>query len=261
MKYVLCLILITIMTNNVNANQILEAYSASEVLFLSVNFPSNSIIFIDIDDTIITPASKTFRTPGFSKLIDDLKRDKDKYQNYEQILSNWRLQRDVMLINENWPEVLSNLKDKFTVYGLTKMDVGKFGNIESMEKWRYLELKSMGIEFTNNNQISSNIVNNSLFYNGIFITGSNSKSQTIKNYLEVLKPAHIILIDDRKEHIEDLKQFCQKNSINFTGITFDGLKSFNERQDPKIFQLQKKYLIDHAKWIEDDQAAGMLDLK
>src|SRR5579872_3560010 len=120
-------------------SQFIEAKTATEVMDCLSNIPQNAIIFMDIDDTIITPVSKTFRKPPYNHLIDEIKKNKDEYQNYEEIVSNWRLQRKAMVIDKDWPQLLSNLKEKFMVYGLTKMDTGKFGNIESMEKWRHQE--------------------------------------------------------------------------------------------------------------------------
>jgi hypothetical protein len=88
----------------------LPAKTANEVLDYTSNLPKNTIIFVDIDDTIITPVSKTFRKPPFNKIIDEIKQDKNKFKNYEEIISNWRLQRKAMLIDQNWISTLSELK-------------------------------------------------------------------------------------------------------------------------------------------------------
>jgi hypothetical protein len=121
---------------------ILEAKTAHEVLTQLEAIDNAITIFIDVDDTLITPRSKTFRAAPYNKLIDEIKANKHLYNNYETIVSNWRLQRQSMLLDEAWPEVLQKLKQKFPVFALTKMDVGSFGNIPSMEQWRYNELSS-----------------------------------------------------------------------------------------------------------------------
>ena len=232
--------------------------STLDIGFYLQQLPKDSIILVDVDDTIITPRSKTFRTAPYNKLIDNIKKNKDNYPAYQEIVSNWRLQRKVMLLDENWPAMLKQLREKFSVYAITKMDTGRFGNIPSMEQWRYEELRDLGIEFSKNNEIPSTILddgqNNPMFYNGIFITGERSKSQTLDIYRSFLKSSIIVLIDDRLEHLEDIKAFCDKHSIKFIGLLFKGLENFKDRPDPAISDFQAKYLIENAQWLEDDKA-------
>jgi hypothetical protein len=220
--------------------------------------PKDSIILVDIDDTIISPRSKTFRVPPYNKLIDNIKKNWKDYPNYQQIVSNWRLQRKVMLLDEAWPAMLKEMKEKFPVYALTKMDTGRFGNIPSMEQWRYDELRGLGIEFSNNDEIPNTVLddeqNNPIFYKGIFITGGKSKGQTLDAYRPYLKASSIMLIDDRMEYLEDVKAFCAKHSIKFIGLLFSGLENFKDRPDPAVASFQAEYLIKTAQWLEDDEA-------
>ena len=53
-----------------------------------------------------------------------------------------------MLIDDSWPEVMTSLKKGYQVFGLTKMNTGEFGNIKSMEEWRFNELQSLNISFS-----------------------------------------------------------------------------------------------------------------
>lgn len=235
------------------------AKTAHQILAYLAGIPENSIIFVDIDDTIITPVSKTFRRAPYNQLIDDIKKAKSQYKNYEEIVSNWRLQRKAMLIDSNWPDVLLELKTKHKVYGLTKMDTGKFGNINSMEEWRYNELQSLNIRFSEDHTVPQGSINSASFYKGLFITGNNSKSQTISHYLQYFNTDTFVMIDDREEHLEDIKQFCDKNSIKFIGILFNGLEKFQDIPKHDVVLLQKKYLIENAKWLEDEEAEKMIE--
>ncbi|MCP5369945.1 MAG: DUF2608 domain-containing protein [Rickettsiaceae bacterium] len=234
-------------------SKFLLAGSTSQVASYLEYLPKDIVIFVDIDNTIITPLSKTFRSTAHNKLIDEIKQNKAKYKNYEAIISNWRLQRKVMLTDKDWPQILTDLKQRYDVYGLTKIDTGKFGNIESMEMWRYLELKDLGIEFTTNNTIPEETIQGSSFYRGIFITGENSKSATISHYAKYINLDNIVVIDDRKEHLDDIEKFCEANSIKFLGILFNGLEQYREEIDYNAAQFQKNYLIKNAKWLEDDE--------
>jgi hypothetical protein len=238
--------------------QFIEAKTIREFINCLSDIPQNAIIFIDIDDTIITPFSKTFRKSPSNELIDEIKKNKDKYPNHDEIVSNWRLQRKAMLIDENWPLLVTQLKEKFAVYGLTKMDIGKFGNIESMEKWRYEELKSLGIEFSNRLNIPEGTINGASFYKGLFMTGVNSKSQTIFHYSQYIKTNTIALLDDRAEYLEDVRQFCEKHAMRFVGILFKGLDKFGDEPDPAIALFQKEHLIKHAEWLEDEEVINLI---
>ncbi|MCC8377715.1 MAG: hypothetical protein LN567_04970 [Rickettsia endosymbiont of Graphium doson] len=86
------------------------ASSALEILELIKNIPAEALIFLDVDDTIITPKSVTFRKPPYNQMLDRIKANKSNYDNFKEIVSNWRLQRKVILIDEEWGQVLNTLK-------------------------------------------------------------------------------------------------------------------------------------------------------
>lgn len=222
------------------------------------SLPPNSIIFLDIDDTIITPISKTFRKPPYNQLIDEIKNNKDSYPNYETLVSHWRLQRKTMLVDPAWPQTLAQLKQSYRVYGLSKIDSGTFGAIASMELWRHQELKALGIEFSEAPSTPDSIQDTS-FYKGLLITGKNSKSQTLAYYLPYLKAKTFVVVDDKEENLEDIRLWCNAQDIGFVGILFKGLEALETNVDPHIALLQKRYLIDHVQWLEDDEAQRVLD--
>jgi hypothetical protein len=239
---------------------ILEAATAHEVLAQLKDIDTKTITFIDVDDTLITPRSTTFRAAPYNKLIDEIKTNKHLYANYEKIVSNWRLQRQVMLLDEAWPEVLGELKDKFVVFALTKMDIGMFGNISSMEEWRYNELSSLGLFFTDEYDLPPTSPNRTAYHKGIFFAGDNSKSQTIADYLPYLGGVnHIALIDDRIEHLLDVENFCQEQQLDFTGILFKGLDKLTDMPNPEIAKFQRQYLLEKTQWLEDDEVAALVE--
>lgn len=238
------------------------ADSAEKVYNLIIeNAPTDTSIFFDVDDTFLTPKSKTFRKAPYNKMIDRIKENKSNYDNYEEIVSNWRLQRKVILIDEEWAEVINKLKAKFPVYALTQMNTGEFGNILSMQDWRYKELKSLGIEFSDNEELaacSSGQKDDAICYKGIFITGNHSKSGTLSKFSDELNTSFIVFVDDREKHVEDVRDYCKKNKIGFLGILFDGLKHLTGEPDLKLAAFQESYLIENAKWLEDEEAYKLM---
>jgi hypothetical protein len=146
------------------------------------------------------------------------------------------------------------------------MDSGKYGNIESMDQWRYGELKNLGITFSQNEAFANFPKSNNInrckmlpsFYKGIFLTGSWRKKEVIKDIF--LPNDHIVFIDDRKYQIEDVYNVCRESSIGFTGILFTGSKLIKGKLDDDIAKIQKFYLVERGVWLEDDEAYDILKL-
>jgi hypothetical protein len=247
--------------------QIITAHTVPEVQENLSKIKKDAVIFIDVDDTLITPQSNLFRASSpYRFLIDDLKRDREKIKNFEDILSHWRLQRKTILISEQWPDLINTLKATHSVYALTKMETGSIGAIPSMEKWRYDELKEKGISFTPlyHGVSEAALVSEpskpypASFYKGIFITGSFNKSDVIRALLKMERPAQIVLIDDRPEYLKDAIEECNRQSLPFLGILFKGAELIPGDPNPRVAEFQKQYLFEHAQWLEDEEAEKAL---
>ena len=219
------------------------------------NLSKNTLILFDIDDTLITPISRTFASP-YKNMIDKIKSSKNKYTNYEEIISTWRLSRKIKLTDTRWPDVINELKKYFHVYALTKMDTGKVGHIQSTEIWRYNELASLGLFFTSDSSELEQQNGSSLF-KGIVFTGKCKKSEALQNHLAISTCPHIVMIDDRTENLDDIKQFCKTNSIPFTGIRFD-IQQIEVH--PDIPKIQYYFLTQKNKWLEDHEAMKEVQL-
>ena len=241
------------------------AHTISDVQALLSKRNEDSTIFVDVDDTLITPTSALFRALSpYRSLIDELKRDREKFGNFETILSHWRLQRKTMLVSEEWPHLLNELKQRNPVYALTQMETGTLEEIPSMEEWRHEELTRKGIVFTpsfNGKAKETLLVEPlasypALFYQGIFITGSFNKSDVLRAFLKTQSPSQIVLIDDRLEQLEDVEKECSRQALSFLGIHFKGAELITGAPDPQIAAFQKKHLFEYAQWLEDEEAEG-----
>ncbi len=229
------------------------ASTAVSVLNHVKNLKGQAVVFCDVDDTLITPVSKTFRAPPYSQLIDWLKTLKNKaHTDYIDIISAWRQQRRVMLLDHDWPKIIQDIQTICPMYGLTKMDTGSFGRIVSLENWRYEELKKLGIVFSS----SPTVMESPSLYQGILMTGPYKKSDAIERYKEFVLTKDtntIVMIDDRQESLDDIAQFCDHKGFHFLGILFDGLKNFSTNIDPICANFQKNYLLTYKVWLEDDE--------
>ncbi len=244
-----------ILKNN-NEDRFIIMHNPEEVKKKADSLPVGSVIFLDVDDTLITPKSNSFRFTDKNEihLVDEIKSNKHIYPDYAEIISNWRLSRKIMLVDPNWSEVINKLQKNYKVFALTRMDTGKFGNIHSMEEWRYKELKSLNIEFSHLDGTSSVSIN---YYKGIFMTGDKKKSEVLKAYLPLLQPVHIMFVDDRVDYLEDVADFCSAHNIPFTGVLYRQIEKIPGSIDPKIKLLQKLHLLNNKIWLEDKEAESL----
>ena len=235
---------------------------------------SKSLTLLDIDDTIITPKSNMFRPNSkHYHFIDKIKANIKDIPNYAEILTAWRLNRKLIFVNNNWPEFVRERKKMgHNIYALTQMRPGEFGQIKSMEDWRYNELKSMGIEFVEEfggkDEIEilpeaafkeySGLLSAAVFYKGFLMTGAHSKGVVLREILDEKYPSKIFFVDDREDHVQDVGRIAQEFNIPYLGIVFRGVDLIEGRSSEEAMELQKKMLMEEVRWIEDEQAEEMI---
>ncbi len=211
----------------------LSAFNCEKVLCL-----------LDIDNTIITTKS------DFGKYIDELKRLNKANSQYrakiDNLICQWRIAREVILTDKSWPEFL---KER-TAYGLTKMDTGTFSSIESMERWRYKELKTLSVEFTRTSPIDQVEYNepktlnicDATFFNGIFYTGNAKKGNIVAAILNRNKYDLVFFADDRKSELADVEKACSKAKTPCLLIHFN-MNVQNEISEQSIEEKKAEYMI------------------
>ena len=217
-------------------------------------------LVVDIDDTVITPSAMMFRTQSpHCKLIDNLKTS----PNSDLTVSIWRLNRKIMLVEEEWPAIIDALQKRgVIVIALTQMHTGSFGKISSMEKWRAQELKTLGITFsafaTNDIEILIDGEKPATVYQGILFTGPHTKADVLENFIKRYgKPPKIVFFDDRFEHVKSLEKLCTDMNISFEGYHYQATNQipYNAQKDFGTIQTQK--LQNDGVWIEDSQIQEM----
>lgn len=241
-----------------------KAHAAQEVYHHLQKLTGDRIVFLDVDDTLITPVSRSFRAihaGPVKNLIDEIKSSPEKYPQFEDIISAWRLQRQIRLTDQAWPVVLKALKKQGPVYALTQMNTGPFGQIESMERWRHQELAHLDLLFSpspGEHRPTAPAKNYPAFYQGILMTGDKTKAETLQAFGAHLKAPTFVMVDDRAHHLEDIGALCAKENKNFLGILYEEKLPLESPQDPKIYALQKTTLIEEKRWLEDEDALAEL---
>lgn len=251
--------------SKINPSEITTAYTLLDIQKALGDVKKEAIFFVDVDDNLITPESNFFRADSpYRTFIDELKKNRDKVKNFEAIVSHWRLTRRIMLVESGWPALIETWKaEGHPVFALTKMDTGTFGAIPSMEKWRYNELINKGFQFTPTYKgvteatVIKDAASPATFYKGIFMTGSLTKGDVIRAFLQDYQPSQIVFIDDRRNYVEEVAAACAEKGIPFIGILFRGVERLQGHPDPDVAEFQKQQLLE-GQWLEDASAKEQL---
>ena len=234
-----------------------------------------AILFVDIDDVLITPADLVLRSCDKKnpfKIIEKLRRSIRsgnvlERENALELLGILRMLRKVKLVEKNIPLYLDYFHSLgLDLVGITQIGTGKCGQIPSVERWRIKELKGLGINFAKLNKISIDLAdmhtltNHPNFVEGIIFTDHLSKGECIKAFLKK-KPIYktIYLVDDQLKNIKDTFDHLKDSKIIFKGFHYIVAKKIPGIVNLKVGQLQYEMLFNHKKWLDDYQAQKLLE--
>lgn len=144
-----------------------------------------------------------------------------------------------ILVDPLTPSIIKTLQKKnIKMLTLTDSYTGKLDQIESVEKWRYEELKRLGYDFSVSFCDLEKIVFNELkkfrnsypmYYKGNLLANAEykipNKANTLKAFIHKTKfqPKAIIFIDDQKNNLKDIEQFVLdffKGNVKFIGVHY-----------------------------------------
>lgn len=136
----------------ISESNIKEICSVKESLDVLNKTNEKSLVLFDVDEVLIYPTDRLL-IPKFhlNDSIKTLKREFEKKKGKEifNVWSNVLLQAKRVLIE---PDCIINIinsmqKRNVKVLGLTKLRVGKYGKIPSLEEHRFNHLIGLGIDF------------------------------------------------------------------------------------------------------------------
>jgi len=219
----------------------------------------NTIVFIEIDDVIVTPQSKMFRYGDnpYRLFIQNLISLSKQESKYLPMISNWYNARKLKLVEEGWISFINNLQEKnIPVYGLCVMPL----QLKDIEKRRLLELRELGINFTNKIndqevlQIDKQQEWSSLFYSGIIFTGPFSKSQTLVDFIKItnISPKKILIFGNVQNDLKVIENSLRGFRVDRYTVLYLGARQVPGKPNPETIQLQQKTLFEQGKWIEDE---------
>ncbi|MEY3197119.1 MAG: hypothetical protein RLZZ59_487 [Pseudomonadota bacterium] len=232
----------------------------------------DTLVIFDIDDVLIAPKDQILQTQNkkhLEKLNQKLEESVGK-KNADIFYSIIFTQRDNGPVDIKMKDIISHLQSKgIKALALTNCFTGRFGKIESMEDWRYNELKKHGYHFELSWQelqpkTFTELAKNSpmpVFKNGIVFTSAASKGEALKEFLQHagITPHKIIFIDDKIKHLESVAEIAKSYNIQYIGIEYTAARDISASPlNKKRADVQYEVLEKEKKWISDSEADALL---
>lgn len=223
---------------------------------------SDTIVFISIDDVLVTPLSAMFHyTSPYKWFINDLASISKQKPYYKKIIASWYQQRKLRLVDARWLEYILQMQRKgVKIYGLCTNVI----DLTNLEEFRYFELSGLGVDFQklgrgdkkdiNLYQIKSVGDRRSVFYKSILFTGPFDKGQMIIDLFTKTKqkPSKLFVFMLDNNDIKQIEKHTRRYRMQFYGIEYLGIKNIESNIDINVIKLQQSNLIKSLKWIEDE---------
>jgi len=260
---ILCFI---ILCNQSAFAQIIKTFSSNSETMRAISkwVDGNTLILIELDNSLVVPKSAMFNmkanNPYRSFIQNMLTLSKDQ-PRYQEIISTWYQQREVMLVEDGWKDFINAAKTKgATVYGICTMPI----SVKNIERKRYEELKALDIKLSpelngqDMMEISPNKDWPTNFYQGILFTGYLSKANAL---MQLIKTTHkfpgklLVIASSEKElglvekALWPLKTLDSK-IVNYIGMMNMPLVTL----DKDLILFQQQLLIKQGRWLEDKEA-------
>lgn len=201
--------------------------------------PEKVVIACDIDNTLLRGSQHIGSVAWGDHIISELVNkgiSKEKAEEIESIL--WQTVQPfvkVENVDSQTPAILGDIQNRgFLILGLT-------ARCPEEADYTINQLLSIGINLGKLNrhftfECLKNEEKKGMYKQGIlFSTPFNKKSHALFKFLDENKiyPEHVIFIDDKLCHVEDLSRACNERNISFCGIRFSGadehVKAFNHQ--------------------------------
>lgn len=197
----------------------------SSLCELSPFVGESSLVVFDLDDTLVRTKNPAFQRPLLDRYKQEVRHlfcDLSENERYE-LMMTIILENELELIEERTPTFLQELHAKGAdTLGLTASFSGSFGNFSLIEELRYQTLKSLGIDFSKKNLSLEKVPLElhhkklPLFYQGTLYANFINKGEVLLACLDKFEitPSHILFIDDRIDHLIEMKNALSKRGIS-----------------------------------------------
>lgn len=235
-----------------------EIYETSHFEDLTHYIKPESLVILDIDDTLLIPAQTLGNDVWFQERLYFYKQQ-NMHSALEKALAEWEAVRQltvVKLVEENTAKVVEELQQSnVKVMGLTTQGL-------SLATCTINQLLGLGIDLKKSSPYAEDyyFMNGQgvLYRQGILFTAGSNKGKALLNFLDFIdcKPHHIVFINDKHTHLKDVEKSLMERDIAFTGLRYNygDERVQNYRSDIAKIQWEKS----HFSHILSDEEALLL---
>jgi FMN phosphatase YigB (HAD superfamily) len=215
--------------------------SLSEVQEELYNAPDNVLVVFDLDETLIAPSNEIFYirfrpiedfdlteidfVTQIKSRLTQLSRDLHNPDFLERITSAAFASSTFTPVEESAVEIVRTLQKKnIKVIALTSSPSGRCFYVNNMKKWRYANLREIGLDLSTSFAIPDFQLEGLIqsfgsypaFYKGILCAAFNPKGPVLEAFLKKINwtPSKIIFFDDSHENCKSVADTMNKLGID-----------------------------------------------
>lgn len=234
-----------------------------EVIKQEINLlDENALVVFDVDLTLIAPTDAVLKPCGDFFLHNFINATNIPIEQLQILISKISLQSKVTLLDEKILTILNKLKqNKIKTIALTAIRTGPFGAIACVEKWRFEQLKDLGINFSwSFPEIDflklpgfDEEITFPVFKKGIIGTAGHPKGEVLMAFLNDRnwKPSQVIFVDDRLNYIYSVERAMEVANIPVVSFYYTPAFDLPCDLDEKVASYQLEYLFKNGEWLSD----------
>lgn len=241
--------------------QIIETHHFSEI---KKYIKPNSLVILDIDDTLLIPAQMLGTDVWFRHRI---KQHEEKGLPPEEALytavAEWEAIRNITpieIVEKGTDKVIEDIqKEQITVMGLTTQALTltrqttrqlRFINIDLMKSAPY----DQDLFFSNGLGV--------LYHKGILFTAGTPKGEALLKFLDAINKHydHVVFINDKASHLTDVEVVLKAKNIDFIGLRYSYSDAKNSQFRKEIADIQWKHS-SLGRILSDKEAEELLHIK
>jgi len=253
---------------HISSGKIITTYSVTSQTMKNVAASisgKDNVVFINLDDVLTIPESLMFSYGAnpYRTFIEDMVSLGKTIPAYDRVVAKWYQQRSLKLVEKEWVDFVKKLEEKnVTIYGIYSAPI----HLLNMQEKLYQDVQNLGITFTDKvNDKEHFIIERegrwgSMFYKGIITTVPYSKSHTMMEFLRItnLAPHKLVFIDNMKKELKRVDKMLRVFDMENYNVLYLGAQRIAKEPDERVVKLQQDTLINTGKWLEDDEAARIL---
>ena len=234
--------------------------------------PTNSLIFVDVDDVLFHSKDVLLQKERLSPIMQSLKHSVSQKEMTE-ILPAITRSAEKELVESDMTSFIKNVQSKsIPIFALTQCTSDK-----EVRNERYSKLYNLGIDFssslTGSQYYELDIPDSELklkpfqthttkpiYDSGIIYCGSAAKGLVLSKFLEFIhvktSELQIVFIDDNKSNLDDVEKTCLSLGINnFSGLHYTAIEKIHKPiGNRQVLEYQLETLLKHHIWHCDNTA-------